>query len=232
MKQNLVIVGLFLLTLSVLREKNVAHAAAASPPLAAKTVGYLLNSFHSEFRDDMDLHNKKTGNFSWFVGRWFGASPTRSDRMHFQPGEGITLTDGGDQGNYTIGSAAYDKARSPRHWVGTAFGGGGYFEAELKFDTAAVIDRRAIGFPAWWLEPIEHMADPKADQWVGQVPGYEHFTEVDIFEYNQWNKHAPNFYSGAVHVWYGVYNKTCPPQFCRVSNMNGMSQFDNYVIEV
>jgi hypothetical protein len=221
-----------LIALSAMSAQIARGAGDTDPPAAAKAMGFLVNSFHSNFRGDVDLENQKNRGANWFLERWFGAKPTRPERLKIDSVQGITLTDGGDQGNYTIGSAAMDKSRSPSKWVGSAFGGGGYFEAVIKFDTASVRVRDKVGFPAWWLEPIEHMADPKTDYWIGQEPGYEHFVEVDIFEYNQWAKHAPNFYSGAVHEWYGVYSKTCPPNYCRVSNMNGLTQFDNFVIEV
>jgi hypothetical protein len=72
---------------------------------------------------------------------------------------------------------------------------------------------------------------PRLAVWAGQAPGYEHFVELDIFEYNQW-KRGQNVYSGAVHEWYGIYRQTCPPNFCRVSNTNDTSNFDNFLITV
>ena len=224
--------GLLAVTLfaSCINTRHSAPVAAGLAPGQASTVGYSVNTFHSTFSNDVDVGNAKPSGIHWFVDRWFGAKATHGDHLGFPSGGGITLNDGGDAANYTIGSAAQSRSAAS-HWGGSAFGGGGYFEAVIQFDTTPVTAPGAEGFPAWWLEPIEHMADPKADIWPGQPPGYENFTEVDIFEYNQWKQHGANVYSGAVHNWYGIYKQTCP-QFCRVSNINNLSRFNNYLIQV
>jgi len=86
---------------------------------------------------------------------------------------------------------------------GTAFGGGGYFEATFAFNSALV--NTANGWPAWWSEGLEHMIS-KGDNWTGQRPNYEHFIEPDFFEYDTGSGKA---YGGNMHDWYGVFNSTC-----------------------
>jgi hypothetical protein len=210
----------------------IAAADAAPPPASA--AGYSTNTFHSEFNGDVDTADTKAPNFKWYTGKWFGWASTPATSLRFANGGGLVLLDGGNTANYTIGTAVQSKAAGPQHWVGTAYGGGGFFEAELKFDPAMVDVPNAVGFPAWWLEPVEHMADPRTDQWQGEAPGYEHFVEVDIFEYNQQKRLGPSpaAYSGATHEWYGIYKKTCPDGFCRVSNYNNLSRFNNFLVNV
>ncbi len=205
-------------------------ATANTAPAQAAAVGYKSNTFHSTFSNDLQTSGSGSNQVNWYLDKWFTWPSTRPESISIQPGEGITLTNGGDTSNYAIGTAAARKNNPPRHWVGKAFGGGAYFEAEIRFDFASVTQPTGAGFPSWWMMPVEHFADPRTDQWVGQAPGYEHFTEIDVFEYNQWKKH-PYLYSGAVHEWYGVYKKTCVPNFCRVSNTNNGGSFNNFVIE-
>jgi hypothetical protein len=213
---------------------DIAYAAdGASTPSQAAAVGFASNTFHSQFVNDVDTKDSKGSHFNWYAGKWFTWGPVPVSALQFNAGEGITLLDGGNTANYTIGSATQSK-NAAQHWVGTAFGGGGYFEAEIKFDPAMVDSPNAVGFPAWWLEPVEHLADPRTDQWRGEAANFEHFVEVDIFEYNQQKRlgPSPSAYSGATHEWYGVYKQTCPPGFCKVSNYNNLSRFNNFLINV
>jgi hypothetical protein len=209
--------------------RELLAASTDAVPSQAAAVGYATNTFHSSFLNDLQNSSGNAG-VNWYLDKWFTWAPTKAESLKLTRGVGITLTDGGDTSGYTIGTAA-SKKNPPRNWIGKAFGGGGYFEAQLKFDTTAVMKDGGIGYPAWWLEPIEHLADPRSDQWPGQESGYEHFAEIDVFEYNQWKRHPPHVYSGAVHEWYGVYRKTCTPNFCRVSNTNDGTNFNNFLIE-
>jgi hypothetical protein len=222
------IAGLAILSLCV--DSQFVVASDSAPPQAS-AVGYTVNTFHSTFANDVGK-SSIGAKYNWFLDKWWTWAATRPESLTFTPGSGITITDGGDTSGYTIGTAASLKY-PPRNWVGKAFGGGAYFEAELKFDPAAVKKEGLVGYPAWWLEPIEHLALPNTSQWQGQEAGYEHFTELDIFEYNQWKRHPDYVYSGAVHEWYGVYHKTCPPPngFCRVSNTGNGTNYNNFLIE-
>jgi hypothetical protein len=91
--------------------------------------------------------------------------------------------------------------------VGTAFGGGGYFEATFKFDPQDIIKNRFNGWPAWWSMAIEHMANLDTRQWPGQQKGYEHFIEADFFEYDLEDyagRGKLNYFGGALHDWFGL----------------------------
>lgn len=206
------------------------YADSNRVPPQASGVGYTSNTFHSTFQSDVQASGNQPKQINWYLEKWFTLVPTPQESISISPPDGITLTNGGDSSNYTIGSAAARKSNSPHHWVGKAFGGGGYFEADIRFDLTRVTQPGGVGFPSWWLMPVEHFAEPRTDQWVGQANGYEHFTELDIFEYNQWASH-PNAYSGAVHEWYGVYGKTCLPNFCHASNTNNEGAFNNFIIQ-
>lgn len=212
----------------------VGVACAAAIPSPAQQNGFFKNTFSSSFGQDVDVMDLKTHGFKWFRSKWFGWRPTSALSFSYEPGS-IHLLNGSETSkvpgaaNYSIASAAPAGDNNPSHWVGTAFGGGGYFEAELKFDPRTVNVAGAEGFPAWWMEPLEHMATPYS-LWKGQVSDYQHFVEVDIFEYNQFGKKPPNTYSSAVHEWYGAYGKTCLLQYCQVTNYDGKTPFNNNLV--
>lgn len=216
--------------LSVFAMGQTVFASNAPPQAAA--VGYTTNTFSSTFNKDVDINNTRSSGYNWYLSKFFGAHPTNPSTLHFNSDGSLTLTSGGDASNDAINSAADTGKPAPNDWVGTAFGGGGYFEAEFKFDPSFVMKPGAVGFPAWWLEPLEHLKKSGGSQWNGQSAGFEHFTEVDIFEYNQWKNHSPNVYAGTVHEWYGIHNATCPGKaFCHASNENNATtQFANNLI--
>lgn len=95
----------------------------------------------------------------------------------------------------------------PGGFVGTAFGGGGYFEATFKFDPQDVIKNNFNGWPSWWSMALEHMVNFETRQWPGQQEGYEHFIEADFFEYDLKDyvrKGNLNYFGGALHDWFGL----------------------------
>jgi hypothetical protein len=209
----------------------LAGASGEQAPPQASAAGYDHNTFNSNFRNDLDLKDSRSSEHKWYLAKWFGWRKTEPTELHSDSEGALTLTSGGDTSNYTIGSAADIKGTGSDNWIGTAFGGGGYFEAEFKFDPKLAMLPGAVGFPAWWLDPVEHTrSGPIKTQWRGQPQGYEHFVEVDILEYNQWKHSPPNVYSGAVHEWYGLYKKTCPQSFCQVTNYDHSSKFEGYQI--
>ena len=107
------------------------------------------------------------------------------------------------------------KATAP-YFVGTAFGCGGYFQAELAFVPSAI--EPANGFPAWWSMSVEHLIpDTTQQQWQGQPTGYAHFGEVDFMEAIQGGN--PDQYDATLHDWYGLYGVTCT-QWCEASSTN------------
>jgi hypothetical protein len=122
---------------------------------------------------------------------------------------------GVDAGVLTLGCGSASTAGpSDGGWTGTVFGGGAYFEATLAFNPNP--DGGLSSWPAFWGEPIEHLADGQpdtkdSDRWPGQAAWYAHYCEVDFFEYNvQWadKNHCPDptAWNGAIIDWYGIWS--------------------------
>jgi hypothetical protein len=73
-----------------------------------------------------------------------------------------------------------------------AFGGGGYFQATMKF----------AGPASFWANDIENMNGVSAgigpNQWAGQASGYGDWMEADFAEFD-----STGVYGFALHNWYG-----------------------------
>ena len=144
--------------------------------------------------------------------------------------ESVQNTDGsvtifGGVGDHTNGQvASATSAANSAGFTGVAFGGGAYFEATLKFDgwqgAAADPNATSTGWPAFWSLSLEHLLNNGADQWPGQVRGFQHFGEIDFLEYNiAFDEKTDEVYSGSIHEFYGYPNQTCAPaMFCDVQN--------------
>jgi hypothetical protein len=112
------------------------------------------------------------------------------------------------------------------NWVGTAFGGGAYVEATFKFDPSQVQNNwTGASFPAWWTNTLEaqigstlsgsYAGNPSRTSfwWQSQqtaTPGFAHFIEPDIFEYDYSTVQSPPAYQGTLHDWSGVYSGGWP----------------------
>lgn len=191
------------------------------PPSEARRAGYTTHTFRSRFEPaTVDWNDERSSKFQWFRGRFFGYPPLESTALSKPDsgGHGVTLGDSG-RANYGIATAA--PARSGHGWIGTAFGGGAYMEAEIKFDPSSSRSAGQRGWPAFWSMAIEHLAGLAGEQWPGQPPGYRHFIEVDIFEYDLQRFGLPgDLYGSALHDWYGMYRHTCPSGYCARSTSN------------
>lgn len=198
-----------------------AQTTTDTVPAQARSAGYTTHTFRSRFDPvSVDWNDERNAKFQWFRGRFFGYPPLeRSALSKPDSGEqGITLGDSG-RANYGVATAA--PASSGPGWIGTAFGGGAYMEAELKFDPAASRSAAQRGWPAFWSMAIEHLAGLAGEQWPGQPPGYRRFIEVDIFEYDLQRFGLPgDLYGSALHDWYGVFQHTCPSGYCARSTAN------------
>lgn len=184
--------------------------AQISPPQQAAEVGYTLNTFSSVFAGDVDVEDSRSSVFNWYRGRFFGWKPTPVEDIVASPSAALTITSTEKGANYGIGTAV--SVKSKKKWVGKAFGGGGYFEAEIKFNPNDVFKGDRQGWPAFWAMAIEHLANLPEEQWKEQKRGYVHFIEVDIFEalFNESGVYAAN-----IHQWFGSHKQTCAPnQFC------------------
>lgn len=204
MKIFFVVFGLFLCSIF-----SLLSAYCSEIPNQATNVGYCTNTFESYFNKDVDIYNIKNTNFKWFTDRFFNWDAVPISSFKYTD-EGLIIKTGR---NYEIATAA--PAKGGKKWVGIAFGGGGYFEAELKFDPNTVLKSDRVGWPSFWSMSIEHLANFPSKQWYGQPDGYDHFIEVDFFEYYFKEFADREFYIGNMHDTYGIWKVTCPgKQFC------------------
>ncbi len=86
-------------------------------------------------------------------------------------------------------------------WRGSAYRAPFYIEAAISF---VPTPNPGAAHPSFWADDIEGMstvnATVKADQWIGQAPGYLNSVEIDFFEQD-----APDVtkYGHGLHHWYG-----------------------------
>jgi hypothetical protein len=213
------------------------NAAAGSPPPDAASVGYIRNTFSSFAPGDIDLEDTGKSGFAWYPYHLFGSRPEPRNITINADGS-VTLNGDVTGPNGELSTAA--PAKKAAKFVGVAFGGGAYIEAAIKFDPIAARAKNVEGWPSFWALSLEHAATG-ADQWSGKPPGYEHFIEVDFFEYDidEANGGA-NYYGANMHDWFGAYNTTCAGQgFCDASRrysdvktavhpITGLTQYHTY----
>ncbi len=159
--------------------------------------GYSL-VFSEDFTDlsRFDLNNTGAPGFSWYMNRHFWCSPSLPSSVTPSP-DGVILTD-------TISTCGLSAGRgSPM--VGTAWGMGAYFEAEIMFDPDLVFVEDG-DWPAFWGLSWELAGD--TDQAPNKPIGYKHYGEIDFMEYGFFNhKGYPSnylYFWQTMHDWYGV----------------------------
>lgn len=200
---------------TVLINSIAAPSATAGPvPAPAAQAGYNLNSFSSDFtKSSFDVDDSKNRGFSWYFWDLFGYQADPKG-VQLNPDGSVTLDGDSSGASGQIVSAV--QYRATNSFVGTAFGGGAYIEAELKFDPQAVNKAANKHFwPAFWGLPMEGNLIAGAAQWKGQPNGYMHAVETDFMEAFP-NQPAPNRYGGSMHDWYGIMNETCGHGLCQV----------------
>src|SRR5579859_6688673 len=102
--------------------------AADSPPAAA-AVGYTVNTFSTNFTaSNVDIANSGTAGYSWYPWKLFGRHANVS-AITLNPDGSVTLAGDttGPNGELTTATPA----SNPAKFVGTAFGGGAYIDAEF-----------------------------------------------------------------------------------------------------
>jgi hypothetical protein len=188
---------------------NVGTATAA-PPMAA-AAGYrtetLATTSFSKANVDFGL-TKKSG-FQWYFFNFYGVVPSSSLAKLNSDGSVSVASLSNYYGNYLTSATQTPAAPFYR---GTAFGGGGYFEATLSWNQAAV--KTSTGWPAWWSMSLEHLAGLTSEQWPGQAKWYSHFAEPDFFEADT----GAGSYGGTLHDWYGLYGAQPCPNYCNVQS--------------
>ena len=194
-------------------------APSSSAPSQAAAAGYQTETFAtmSGFTSKtVDMGLTDASGFQWYFFNFFGYTPSSALTSLNSDGS-VTLASftPPTSSNTSMSSAAYTSTAP--YYRGTAFGGGGYFEATLSFNASTVNGNGA--WPAWWTMAIEHLAQLAGQQWPGQTAGYDHFIEPDIFEADtQWA--GANTYGGDAHDWYGQWGAATCSSYCNVSISN------------
>jgi hypothetical protein len=194
----------------------VAASACASPfnPGNPAASGYAL-TFNGTFGgpNGIDINNTRAPGFNWYYPSP-GAIPAGDVSVD---SNGI-LTLNASASDYSQAILQSAVATSSTTYVGNVWGGGWYVEGSIAFNPAQV--NFANGWPCFWAVSIENFIG-KA-QWSGQVSGYTHFIEDDMFEYMM--QAGVNSFSSGMHDWWGIWNTTCSGGYCGVNNNNGIIQ--------
>ena len=190
----------------------VASAPANADPIpgAAAGAGYRMETLAADSFSSKTIDLKLTyaPGFQWYYFNYWSVAPTPSLTTLNSDGS-VTLADTAEaMAAYGTLLSSAGAIKAAPGYRGTAYGGGGYFEATFAFDATKV--NISQGWPSFWSMALEHMVG--RDQWAGQAPGYEHFIEPDFFEYDMATG-VPD-YGGEVHDWYGKYGGQCPPGYC------------------
>jgi hypothetical protein len=198
-------------------------AEASAAPSYAAAVGYKTRTFSANFTSaTVDTSGAAKSGFLWYPYALFGRH-ARPSAVGLNTDGSVTLTGDTTGPNGEITSAT--PASNSAGFVGTAFGGGAYIEAVFKFNPKDVVAAHSKGWPSFWALAAEgSVVSSAANQWKGQVKGYDHQIEYDFFEYDYVPYNVPpNVYSSAIHDWYGVYNVTCPG-LCQESTASAVSK--------
>jgi hypothetical protein len=197
---------------------------ASSVPPQAAAVGYNTQTFYSSMAAaDFDLAEAYTTGKKWYLGNFQGSTPPPSATVTF--GQNYAVV-GGNNATSIICTAGASGAPGTGLWVGTAFGGGAYFEAEFAFDPAqTAANNGSVGggygsWPAFWSDTLEQFLTmtPVVDQWPGQATGYESYVEPDFFEYQSGGAiGSVEQFGSSIHQGYGIWNSTCPPGYCVIT---------------
>lgn len=149
----------------------------AGPP----PVGQDPSEYTMAFQDDFDGNVLDTS--KWYTKRPWGWSTLGSD--NYSVGKGLlTLTGDGLGPNYSITSVGPGMQ-------GFALGGGGYFEARIRFDATPTGNG---GWPSFWTMSAEHL-------WGNETT---HWFESDFMEDDFWTAGgSPSEYGATIHDWLG-----------------------------
>jgi len=195
-------------------KRTTTTTTTSTAPAQAAAAGYNTETFAtaSNFTTNtVDMGLTNGAGYQWYFFNFFGYA-TSSALTTLNSDGSVTLASFSSGSPYTDMSSAAAIATAP-YYRGTAFGGGAYFEAVLAFNASSV--NEVGGWPAWWTMSLEHLAGLSTEKWTGQVAGYEHFVEPDIFEADLGSAY-PNAYGGNTHDWYGLWGSSACPSYCNV----------------
>lgn len=214
-------------TLSGVSPSGVTLGYPLQVPAPAAAVGYTLPTFISVMAQaEFDLNGTYLSGFRFYPDNFFGDTPPASATMGFSTGYATVGANNAKAQWESIGEIG-----TPPYYVGTAIGGGAYFEYTLRWNHANVIVG-SNGWPAGWTDSWEAYVNPATNAyWSGQATGYTHFVEADPVEDDVWSYSPSGSYGAAIHDWWGVYGTTCSPGYCQVTNATGGgSNYSNAVI--
>lgn len=188
-----------------------AGSGCAGIPLAACFAGYKTQTLNSTVfnTSTVDMSLTTNAGFTWYAYAWNktpGTGQVTLNTSNMVVGESSS----GDSTNgfqATLSSAT--KIAGSPFYRGTAYGGGGYFEATVSF--TAVSDPSNTDFPApFWTNALEGVTQQNSYQWSGQTTGpppYGHYFEGDVMEYFQ-NRFGGGLdaFSQTSHDWWGQNN--------------------------
>jgi hypothetical protein len=145
-----------------------------------------------------------TLNGNWKPWSFYGAGAQPAGAAT-QNADGSVSISGIENNNYGGTIATAGKASNATNWSGTAFGGGGYFEAVLEITSGVGNGPYNNGGPAFWSLDIEHTSQGHyAVSWPGKPNNssgdpYNDFFEVDFMQYDV----TANSYQNGIGNWYG-----------------------------
>ena len=175
--------------------------------------------------DTIDVLGVKTTGPHWYREQWWGNGVTSLDSIS-QSGTVLTLGAGTGRGRLQSAIAA----DTPQKYLGNVWSGGAYFEVRMRFDPRLVGHMK--GNFGIYLFSIEHIYDDAASgdaRWPGQINGYGHFCELDMFEFagssadRTYNGKAS--FQGTIHDWSGTHDITYGWQH-NISNSNSLQKVD------
>jgi hypothetical protein len=158
-----------------------------------------------------------TLNSNWFPWNFYsaGASPSGATS---QNADGSLFVSGIENNSYGATVSTASQTNTGNRWVGTAFGGGAYFEAVLSF-TGQGTGPYNNGGPAFWTLDIEHLSQgPYIVNWPGQASNYDDFFELDFMEYDAGNEYG---YQNGIGNWYGTAGQGLPNPYTQIPGVLG-----------
>ena len=174
--------------------------AQAAPPAPAAAVGYNTLTFGPDVTlgrtpSPVTSYPQFINHANWAPFAFFGTSwkaigvVQNADKSVSLDGSGQTYGNG-------LSTAVPGNPAAGVPWRGTAFGGGGYFEAIMAF----------TGPVSFWANDIETMNGASVGagpyKWPGQAPQYGDWMECDMAEFD-----TTGVYGFAMHNWYGILGK-------------------------